>query len=80
MHTITSGFKAFYTWMTLEGLETCRQACGGHGFLMYSGLPTLIVDYAPQVTYEGDNVVMVQQSARFLVKAMQGLMKVTKMR
>jgi len=26
LHTISSGTKAFYTWMALEGLETCRQA------------------------------------------------------
>lgn len=75
MHTISSGTKAFYTWMTLEGLEVCRQSCGGAGYSMHSGLPTLVQDYAAQVTYEGDNTVMAQQCSRFLVKSMSRLMK-----
>jgi len=75
MHTISSGTKAFYTWMTLKGMEECRQACGGAGYSMHSGLPTLAQDYAAQVTYEGDNTVMAQQCARFLVKSMSKLMK-----
>lgn len=61
LHTISSGTKAFYTWMALKGLEECRQSCGGAGYSMHSGLPTLVQDYAAQVTYEGDNTVMAQQ-------------------
>ncbi|CAI2360613.1 unnamed protein product [Moneuplotes crassus] len=75
LHTISSGMKAFYTWMTLEGLETCRQSCGGAGYSMFSGLPGLVQDYAAQVTYEGDNTVMAQQGARFLVKSLGKMMK-----
>lgn len=26
LHTISSGMKSFYTWMTLDGLEVCRQS------------------------------------------------------
>ena len=75
LHTISSGMKAFYTWMTLEGLEVCRQACGGAGYSLHSGLPTLIQDYAGTVTYEGDNTVMAQQCAKFLVKSLGKIMK-----
>jgi len=35
-----------------------RQACGGAGFSCWSGLPTLLVEYAPNTTFEGDNTVM----------------------
>lgn len=79
MHTISSGTKAFYTWMVLKGLEECRQACGGAGYSLHSGLPTLLQDYAAQVTYEGDNTVMAQQCARFLVKSVAKLFKGTKL-
>ena len=35
---------------------------------MWSGLPQIILDHTPAVTYEGDNTVMAQQSARYLFK------------
>jgi len=34
----------------------------------WSGIPYLIDDYSPEVTYEGDNTVMAQQSFNFLGK------------
>jgi acyl-CoA oxidase len=42
---------------------------------MHSGLPTLVQDYAAQCTYEGDNTVMAQQCARFLVKSIGKIFK-----
>lgn len=35
-----------------------RQSLGGAGYTAWSGLPALIEDYSPTVTYEGDNTVM----------------------
>ena len=35
-----------------------RESCGGAGFSALSGLPTLQLDYAAKVSYEGDNTVM----------------------
>lgn len=75
LHTISSGTKAFYTWMVQKGLEEWRQSWGGAGYLLASGLPSLVSDYTVQVTYEGDNTVMAQQWARFLVKSLGKLMK-----
>jgi acyl-CoA oxidase len=40
-----------------------------HGYLATSGLPTLYADYAQNVTVEGDNYLLTQQTARFLLKA-----------
>lgn len=37
-----------------------RQACGGAGFSVWSGLPLVITDYAPNVTFEGDNTMLSQ--------------------
>jgi hypothetical protein len=34
-------------------MEILRRAAGGHGFLMSSGLPGVIQEFSPSVTYEG---------------------------
>lgn len=48
-----------------------RQSCGGAGFLQSSGLATLYADNVPLVTYEGVNVLMSQQSSRYLMKMVE---------
>jgi acyl-CoA oxidase len=68
LHHLTAGYKAVFSKITYEGIDTCRQACGGAGFSAHSGLPYLQVDYAPNTTYEGDNTVMLQQAARLIMK------------
>lgn len=45
--------KALYTDYCLRGMETCRLACGGHGFSQYSGLPMIVQQFSPNVTLEG---------------------------
>jgi len=52
-----------------------RQACGGAGFSAWSGLPGLITDQAPKVTYEGDNIVMATQGTRFIIKTARNVKK-----
>ena len=44
-----------------DGIEECRKLCGGHGYLVSSGLPELFAVYIPACTYEGDNVVLMLQ-------------------
>lgn len=68
---LTSSCKAFYTWTTLTNLEVCRQACGGHGYSSYSGIPQLFLNYMPTVTFEGDNTVLAMIPARALLVALQ---------
>jgi hypothetical protein len=68
MHHLTAGYKAVFSKICYEGIDTCRQACGGAGFSAHSGLPGLQVDYAPNTTYEGDNTVMLHQAARLIMK------------
>ena len=52
-----------------------RQACGGAGFLQSSGICSLWEDVAPYNTYEGVNVIMYQQSARYLFKQVEKVAK-----
>lgn len=69
LHATSSGLKAICTWRTKDGIELCRLACGGHGFMTLSGLPTTLGTYMPNVTYEGENNVLLLQTARYLLKA-----------
>ncbi|XP_073159034.1 peroxisomal acyl-coenzyme A oxidase 1-like isoform X2 [Henckelia pumila] len=67
-HACTAGLKSLTTTATADGIEECRKLCGGHGYLCSSGLPELFAVYVPACTYEGDNIVLLLQVARFLVK------------
>ncbi|KGN49757.2 peroxisomal acyl-coenzyme A oxidase 1 [Cucumis sativus] len=72
-HACTAGLKSITTAATADGIEECRKLCGGHGYLCSSGLPELFAVYVPACTYEGDNVVLLLQVARFLVKTVSQL-------
>ncbi|XP_066452698.1 peroxisomal acyl-coenzyme A oxidase 2-like [Eleutherodactylus coqui] len=68
LHALTAGMKAFATEICSNGVEVCRKACGGHGYSLYSGLPSLYTKVTASCTYEGENTVLHLQVARFLVK------------
>ena len=66
MHHFTSGLKSLYAQMCYQGLDTCRQACGGAGYSAHSLLPSIFLDYSPVVTYEGDTTVMAKQNLSYV--------------
>ncbi|XP_053184699.1 peroxisomal acyl-coenzyme A oxidase 1 isoform X2 [Scomber japonicus] len=68
LHALSAGLKAFTTWETNAGIEVCRMSCGGHGYSLSSALPDIYVSFTPTCTYEGENTVMMLQTARYLVK------------
>ncbi|OIW10848.1 hypothetical protein TanjilG_27794 [Lupinus angustifolius] len=72
-HACTAGLKSITTSVAADGIEECRKLCGGHGYLTSSGLPELSAVYIPACTYEGDNVVMLLQVARYLMKTISQL-------
>ncbi|XP_054989775.1 peroxisomal acyl-coenzyme A oxidase 1 isoform X1 [Sorex araneus] len=69
LHALTAGLKAFATWTANAAIEACRMACGGHGYSHCSGLPNLYVNFTPSCTFEGENTVMMLQTARYLMKS-----------
>ncbi|NWY16762.1 ACOX1 oxidase, partial [Aphelocoma coerulescens] len=69
LHALTAGLKAFTSWTANAGIEECRMACGGHGYSRCSGIPDIYVTFTPSCTYEGENTVMMLQTARFLMKS-----------
>ncbi|KAJ8735314.1 hypothetical protein PYW07_006934 [Mythimna separata] len=68
-HALSSCLKAISTSDSAHLIEQCRHACGGHGYMISSGIPHLYNFVSATRTYEGDYTVLLLQTARFLVKA-----------
>ncbi|KAJ9612215.1 hypothetical protein H2200_003812 [Cladophialophora chaetospira] len=74
-HATSCGLKALATTAAVEGLEACRRACGGHGYSSFAGIGSIHADYMPSQTYEGDNYVLMQQTANYLLKTASSVVK-----
>ncbi|EXJ95190.1 hypothetical protein A1O1_00309 [Capronia coronata CBS 617.96] len=70
MHAASSGLKSLCTTLAADGIETCRRAMGGHGFGGGSGVIALNNEYLSKPTVEGDNWMITQQTAAYLIKRM----------
>jgi acyl-CoA oxidase len=70
MHAASSGLKSLCTTLAADGIETCRRAMGGHGFGGGSGMIALNNEYLSKPTVEGDNWMITQQTAAYLIKRM----------
>ncbi|HST72955.1 MAG TPA: acyl-CoA dehydrogenase [Kocuria rosea] len=67
LETLAAALKALSTWSALETLQTCREACGGAGFLTKNRLTSLRHDLDVYATFEGDNTVLLQLVAKRLL-------------
>ena len=66
VHHYSSGMKSVYTQDQVDGAYVIRQSLGGAGYSGWSGIPEIIEDKNPEVSFEGDNMVMAQQSFNFI--------------
>ena len=71
LHAQSSGLKSLCTELAANSIETCRRATGGHGFGGASGYIQLNNDYLSKPTVEGDNWMITQQTASYLIKRME---------
>ncbi|GAA1751856.1 acyl-CoA dehydrogenase [Streptomonospora arabica] len=62
-----AGIKALATWHATRTIQTCREACGGAGYLQENRLPQLKADTDVFTTFEGDNTVLLQLVAKGLL-------------
>lgn len=62
-----AGLKAVTTWHATSTIQTCREACGGAGYLAENLLPQLKADSDVFTTFEGDNTVLLQLVAKNLL-------------
>jgi acyl-CoA oxidase len=68
LHSMSSGLKSLCTTLAADGIEASRRALGGHGFGGGSGLIQLNNDYLSKPTVEGDNWMITQQTAAYIIK------------
>ena len=71
LHAITAGLKAMSFYNCLKHAQSNRLCCGGHGYSLASGLPQIIQEADAGCSYEGDNIVLLLQTARYLLKCVQ---------
>ena len=62
-----AGLKAVATWHATATIQTCREACGGAGYLAENLLPQIKADTDVFTTFEGDNTVLLQLVAKGLL-------------
>lgn len=77
LHATACVLKAVSTADAAVGVEICRLACGGHGYMTSSNLPSIYGLVTAMCTYEGENTVLLLQTARFLVKMWQSKKNLT---
>ena len=60
IESLAAGLKAYATWRNIEALQTCRECCGGQGYLAENRFADLKADSDIFCTFEGDNTVLMQ--------------------
>lgn len=68
LHALACCLKATASADGTRGVEELRLSCGGHGYMDASNLPATYGLVSAACTYEGENTVLLLQTARYLVK------------
>lgn len=57
-------------------IEVCRMACGGHGYMTCSNFPNIYGTLTAAVTYEGENTVLLLQTARYIIVLLKTILNI----
>ena len=71
VHGLVTLYKGYVTSNTVRAIEVIRRSYGGHGYLSASGLPHLYTLSIPSCTYDGDNDILLLQTAQYIVKLIE---------
>ena len=75
LETLAAGLKAVTTWNATQTIQTCREACGGEGYLAVNRISALKADTDIYTTFEGDNTVLMQLVAKNLLSEFKDRLK-----
>jgi acyl-CoA oxidase len=64
---LAAGVKSIATWHATHTIQTCREACGGAGYLAENRFASLKADTDVFTTFEGDNTILLQLVAKGLL-------------
>jgi acyl-CoA oxidase len=67
LETLAAGLKAVASRHATDSIQTCREACGGAGYLRANRFAALRADTDVFTTFEGDNTVLLQLAAKNLL-------------
>jgi acyl-CoA oxidase len=71
LETLAAGMKATASWHATETIQTCRECCGGAGYMSVNRFAALKADTDVFTTFEGDNTVLMMLVARGLLTGYQ---------
>jgi acyl-CoA oxidase len=75
IETLAAGLKAWATWNTIHTIQICREICGGEGYIAINRFSALKADSDIFVTFEGDNTVLLQLTAKNLLSDLKDKLK-----
>jgi acyl-CoA oxidase len=64
LEALAAGMKATSSWHATHTIQTCRECCGGAGYMAVNRLAALKADTDIFTTFEGDNTVLMLLAAR----------------
>ncbi|HET9102055.1 MAG TPA: acyl-CoA dehydrogenase [Solirubrobacteraceae bacterium] len=64
LESLAAGLKATASWHATATVQTCRECCGGAGYLSVNRFAALKADSDIFTTFEGDNTVLMQLVAK----------------
>jgi acyl-CoA oxidase len=73
---ISSALKTWHSYYAVEGLEKCRRAMGGHAYSSYNSIGDIINVFQVITTGGGDNTVLGQQCAAYLLSTFRRAIEV----
>jgi acyl-CoA oxidase len=67
LESLAAAMKATTSWHAVETIQTCRECCGGAGYMAVNRFAALRADVDIFTTFEGDNTVLMLLAAKGLL-------------